>query len=237
MRTTIRMSTLILLWMTAMRPYVFAQAAATPQISGCMESHRSFAPKNPKLAEDGSIIAGQRILQSRVEIDKGTTVSVIEYPSSGKDIDAYGSTIIVERDQQRKKYPLKELIKGGEVLRVVETAELCSAPDQGVVFLAFEAGATGAAVGFVMIQYSPQSVEVEALPMAAQGRIVVKRKMPEEVELWSATDGQGIACDACKKLYTIEDCHIGQQVECKKRSGVGVTLSPSKLMRARIEVQ
>ena len=89
-----------------------------------------------------------------------------------------------------------------------------------------------------MIQYSPQGIDVQGFPMVEQGRIVVKKAAPGEVELWSAFARNGIECDACKKHYSVQGCQIGQQsVECKRRPGSGTTLSPNELMRARIDVR
>jgi hypothetical protein len=122
------------------------------------------------------------------------------------------------RGQDIKKYTLKELVKGGEVLRLVEMAKVCASKDQGSVFLAFEAGSAGVAEGFAVVRYSAQAIEVKGLPSASQGRIVVKPAAPDQVELWSATGGEGIECDACKKHYAVQVCELGQPgVTCSKR--------------------
>ncbi len=223
----------------AMQPLLFVQSPEPSQAPGCVENHRIIVPRNPRIGADGNILAGQAIVQARLSLDGNTTVRIVEYPRSGKDFDSYNSTIIGQRGQNQKRYPIDRLIKGGSVLRLVEVASLCGSSNQGTVFLAFEAGSTGAAEGFALIQYSPKAVDVQALPMADQGRIVVKRTMPNEVELWSAlgSDG-GIECEACKKHYSVRDCNVGQQsVECKQRPGAGEVLSPDKFMHARIEVR
>ena len=223
----------------AMQPLLFAQSAEPSQALGCEESHRVIAPRSPHMKLDGSILAGQAIVQAKLTLDGSTTVRIVEYPRSENDLVSYNSTVIVQRGQDQKRYPIDRLIKGGSVLRLIEVASLCGSSNQGTVFLAFEAGSTGAAEGFAVIQYSPEAVDVQAFPMADQGRIVVKRAMPNEVELWSASGGEGgIECDACKKRYSVRDCNVGQQsVECKQRPGAGEVLSPDKFMRARIEVR
>lgn len=98
----------------------------------------------------------------------------------------------------------------------------------GSVFLAFEAGSTGAAAGFAVVRYSAQAVDVQGLPMADQSSIVVKAA-PDQVELWSATGGEGIECDACKKRYAVQECELGQpSVTCSKRQGTVGSFSPDK---------
>jgi len=223
----------------AMQPLLLAQSPESSHTLGCAESHRVIAPRNPRMGADGNILAGQAIVQAKLTLDGSTTVRIVEYPRSGTDLDSFNSTVIIQRGQEQKKYPLGELIKDGSVLRLVEVASLCASSDQGTVFLAFEAGSTGAAEGFAVIRYSPGAVDVQAFPMVNQGRIAVSKVGPEKVELWSATGSASqIDCDACKKHYTVQDCTVGQQsVECKQRPGPGEVLFPDKFMRARIEVR
>jgi hypothetical protein len=191
------------------------------------------------LGADGNILAGQAIVQAKLVLDGSTTVRIVEYPRSGTDLDSYNSTVIIQRGQGQKKYPLGQLIKDGSTLRLVEVASLCNSSDQGTVFLAFEAGSTGAAEGFAVIRYTLGSVDVQALPMAKEGRIVVSKAEPVKVELWSATGSASqIDCEACKKHYAVQDCTVGQQnVECKERPGPGEVRSPDKFMNARIVVR
>jgi hypothetical protein len=188
---------------------------------------------------DGNILSGQAIVQAKLTLDGSTTVRIVEYPRAGADLDSYNSTVIIQRGQEQKKYPLDQLIKDGSGLRLVEVASLCSSSDQGTVFLAFEAGSTGAVEGFAVIRYSPGSFDVQAFPMANQGRIVVSKADPGKVGLWSATGSASqIDCDGCKKHYAVQDCTVGQQsVECKRRPGPGEVLFPDKFMNARIEIR
>jgi hypothetical protein len=223
----------------AMQSLLSAQSAEPSHTLGCTESHRLVTPRNPRLGADGNILAGRAIVQAKLILDGSTTVRIVEYPRSGTDLDSYNSTVIIQRGQEQMKYPLARLVKGGSVLRLVEVASLCSSSDQGTVFLAFEAGSTGAAEGFALIRYSPESVDVQAFPMAYEGRIVVSKADPEKVGLWSATGSASqIDCDACKKHYAVQDCNVGQQtVECKQRPGPGEVLFPDKFMSARIEIR
>lgn len=239
MKTLSKVGLLALMSMTAMECHMLAQLPALPAASGCENSRKVLAPKNPRMGAGGDIVPGQAIVQMKLALDEKTILKVVEYPRSGKDLDSYNSTIVIQRGQEPKKFSLKELIKGGEFLRLVEMARVCGSPDQGSIFLAFEAGSTGAAEGFAVVRYSPAAVDVQAFPMANQGRIVVQRTTPNEVELWSASGSAGgIDCDACKKHYVVRDCNVGQDsVECKQQPGAGEVLSPDKFMRARIEVR
>jgi hypothetical protein len=223
----------------AMQPLLFAQSSEPSHTLGCTESHRVIAPRKPRMGADGNILAGQAITQTKMTLDGSTTVRIVEYPRSGIDLDSYNSTIIIQRGQEQQKYALDRLIKDGSVLRLVEVASLCGSSDQGTVFLAFEAGSTGATEGFAVIRYSLGAVDVQAFPMANKGRIVVSKVKPEMVELWSATGSASqIDCDACKKHYAVQDCTVEQQsVECKQRPGLGEALFPNKFMRARIVVR
>lgn len=239
MKTLRRAGFFASLLMAAMQCQLLAQSPVPSPAPRCENSHRTLAPKNPHMAANGSILAGQVIVQAKLILDENTTVQVVEHPRSGKDLDSYNSTIVIQRGREQEKYPLKELIKGGEFLRLVETVRLCSAPDQGSIVLAFEAGSTGAAEGFAVVRYSSQVIDVQALPMADQGRIVVSKAEPNKVELWSATGSAGVIdCDACKKHYAVQDCEVGEHpVTCKRRPGTGEVRSPDKFIGARIEVR
>jgi hypothetical protein len=233
--------TLLLAFLSAAvtQPVLLAQSPEPSRPLGCMENHRVVAPKNPRMGADGSIVAGQVIVQAKLALDENTAAKIVESPRSGNDLDSYNSTVIVQHGQQQKKYPLEGLIKGGSLLRLVEIASVCGSSGQGTVFLAFEAGTSGAAEGFVVIRYSPEAVDVQALPMANQGRIVVTKATPNEVELWSASGSAGgIDCDACKKHYSVRDCNVRKDsIECQQRPGAGEVLSPDKFMRARIDLR
>lgn len=230
---------LIALSVAGMQPLLLAQSPEPSQPLGCTESHRVIAPKNPHMGTDGNILAGQVIIQAKFMLDGSTTAKIVEYPRSGNDLDSYNSTVIIQRGHEQKKYSLERLIKGGSHLRLVEIASLCGSSNQGTVFLAFEAGSSGATEGFAVIRYSPERVDIQALPIANQGRIVVTRATPNEVELWSAFGSAGgIDCDACKKHYSVRDCTVGKDsIECKQRSEAGEVLSPDKFMRARIDLR
>jgi len=224
--------------LTAAGLSLLAQSTAPAAASGCEEGHRRFTPGFPRAAADGNIIPGQTIVRARLKIGDSAVVRVVEYPRAGADLDVYNSTIIVQRGQQQTRYLLKKLIKGGEFLRLTETTSLCTFSGQGTVLLAFEAGATGAAQGFVIIRYSADSMDVKGFPSVYQGRIVVNRSAPNRVELWSTTTEDAALCEACRKHYIVQDCEAGQAgVECTQRPGFIGPLDPGKFMLKRIEVR
>jgi|YelNatPaOPRAMG01_1025707.scaffolds.fasta_scaffold16491_2 hypothetical protein len=228
----------VCLFVAGLQPCLFGQS--TPSAAApCEAGHRIITPKNPARTSDGNISAGQSIMQAQMAVGQSATVRVVEHPRSGKDLDAYNSTVIVQNGPEKRSYPLKDLIKDGEFFRLVETARLCSSADAGTVFLAFETPSTGASEGFAVVQYSPQGITVRGLPVADEGRIVVQS--PTEVEVWTAQGGEGlggIECDACKKQYAIMTCHLGQDgVHCSGPTKTAGAVSPDKFMRARIKVR
>ncbi len=224
-----------------MHSLLLAQSPTLPNTLGCEESHRTLTPRDPHRAPaDYKILPGQALVQARLTLDERTTVRIVEYPhDGGRDPDSYNSTIIVKRGQEQKRYFMGRLMKNGGLLRLVEVASLCTSSDQGSLFLAFEAGAGGDSEGFAVIRFSPETVDVEGFPWAEEGRIVVSRAVPSEVELWSATgDASGFHCDACEKYYSVQDCHVGEQnVDCKLQTGPRKVRLPDKFIGARIEIR
>jgi hypothetical protein len=240
MKKLCKVALLTSLLATATQYYLLAQSPVTDPTSACENSHRIIAPKNPRMSADRSILSGQSIVQTRLALSQNTILQVIEYPATGKDIELWNSTIILQRGQEKTKYPLGQLIRYGAALRLVEIASLCANAGQNTIVLAFESYATGADEGFVIIRYSPESVEVKGFPPVRQGRIVIDRSNPNRAELWSATgspDG-AIECDACEKIYQIQDCRVGEKsTDCVRRPGTVGPLPPGKFMGARIDVR
>ncbi len=219
---------------------LLAQSPTSSPVPTCENSHKTLAPKGPRMGGDGAIVPGQTVVQWKLALGGETVVRVVEHPRTEKDMDSYNSTIIVQRGNERSEYALRKLIKLGSALRLVETASFCPSPDKKTVFLAFETPSVGASEGFAVIRYSPDGVDVQVLPtMADQGRIVVSRADLSRVELWSAKGSASeIDCDACKKHYAVQDCEIGEHaVRCSPRVGADEIRSPSKFIGARIEVR
>lgn len=222
-------------------PCLFSQSATIPGAGPCKVVHRVIVPKNPARSSDGDILPGQSITQARITVGENATVRVVEHPRSGRDLDSFNSTITIQKGQTVQQYLLKNLIKGGEFFRLVETAKLCSSPSTGTVFLAFEAGSTGVSEAFAAVRYSSLSVAVKALPVANEGRIVIFS--PTRLELWTAGEGEGlggIESDAGKKRYAVETCELGQEqqerVQCSSQTRTGGVVSPDEFMRARIKI-
>jgi hypothetical protein len=220
--------------------FASAQTSTPATISECGIHDKLFTPTNPRMTAGGDFIAGQTIVQARMKLDANTSVRIVEYPvSSQTDLQAYNTVIVVERGQQRTRYPLSELIKFGSRFRVVEIASLCTSPQAGVVYFAFETPSTGAEEGFVAMRYSPDFLAVQGFPIANQGRIVVSKVAPYPAELWSATgEPKGaIICNACPKHYRIQDCQMGSdKVECHIRAREVGPFLPEKFTGARIKI-
>lgn len=222
--------------------FIFPSVAQTrelphPQLSGCKQSHRSLVLKNPTVGENGTIIPDQRLVQAQFRPDGRTLIKVIEYPRSGEKLDSYNSRIVIERDHERKIFSVANLVTG-RYFRVVESATLCMSDDRGAVFLAFAAGPTGATEAFIVIDLSEQGIAIQAFPTATQGRIIVKKSSPNEVQLWSASEAVGIDCDACKKRYSVQDCRVEKtNVKCQQQTGPPATVSPDIFMGKRIKLQ
>ncbi len=226
------------LLLAVLQAAAIAQTSERPVVQNCEDFHRSVVPRDPLTTANGDIAPGQVIVQARVRLDASTTVRIVERPRSSSDIDKYNSTIIIRRGQAQQIYPLEQLVKGGSELRLVEIASECTGPGVGLVLLAFESLYTGSAEGFAVIEFSPEQIAVHALPIVNQGRIVIRKDRPEEIELWSALgSASAIDCDACRKYYAVQYCRVAQPgIECKKQPGAGRTAYPDKFMGARIDV-
>lgn len=196
---------------------------------GCRTTHPAITLQNPRTDEDGLIVPGQRLLQVKFNLDPDTAVDVIEYPKSGQDIDLFNSTVAVLRNRQEESHPLKEIIQGGDGLRIVQVAHLCASSNRGLAILAFESYATGDEEGFAIIDYDQASVHVKGVPLEVwQGRIVISTSAPDRVEVWSTTSGEEAnLCRACDKHYMVYDCRIGDTaIRCTKRPGLVGPLPP-----------
>lgn len=217
--------------------FFIANISLADTTPACKEEHRVIAPKNPSLTADGSIVPGQSIVQAKFSPFQNLRINVIERPRSGEDLDTYNSTVVVEYKEKQQEYAVARLIKGGAALRLVEAASLCSSYTAGMLVLAFEAPSTGAAEGFVLVQYSAGAVDVKALPMVTQGKIVVHHSAADTIELWSTTQSDATLCGACKKRYVIKDCNIRHATRCIARAARAGPLSPQKFAQHRIEIR
>jgi len=176
-------------------------------------------------------------LQEKIVVNASTVAKVVEYPRDGVELDEYNSTIIIERNSERKRYHIRDLIKHGEGLRLVEIAIVCSSLDSSTIFLGFEAGSTGATEGFAVIRSSPNSTNVFALSLVFQGGIVVKRSAPDDLELWSTTNSDVALCEACPKRYLVQNCKYNEtSFVCTGRPELVGPLAPDRFMNRRIEI-
>jgi hypothetical protein len=123
-------ATLAWLFVVALQPSSFGQSAPK-EVMPCKAAHRIIAPKNPAIASNGKIFAGQSIVEAQFTVGENATVRIVEHPLSGNDLDAYHSTILVQHGYRERQYPLKDLIRGGEFLRIVEMPGSVQHPTQG----------------------------------------------------------------------------------------------------------
>ena len=205
---------------------------------GCVAAHKLVIPRNPREGSDGRFLPGQVLLQRSIQINPQTMVKVLESPSSGRDLDEYNSTIVVERGPIKDRYRVRDLIKYGELLRIVEYAIACPTPEESTLLLGFETCCTGQAEGFVVLRIGTSSSEVWALPMANEGRIVVNRSDPSTVELWSANRSDLSLCEACPKHYVVSDCRQNKASStCAPHPRRTTPIDPDKFMEHRIELR
>lgn len=207
---------------------------------GCGTTHQAITLQNPRRDEDDIIIPGQRLLQVKFNLDQNTMVSVIEYPQSGQDIDLFNPAVVVRRDRKEQNYPLKQVIKDGDALRIVQVAHLCASSNRGLAILAFESYATGDEEGFTIIDYDQTSVRIKGIPLEVwQGRIVISTSTPDQAEVWSTTsDEEANLCRACDKHYVVYDCRIEDPaIKCTRRPGLVGPLPPDNFTDHPITVR
>jgi hypothetical protein len=218
------------------RKFVFGAAILLAALSvhgherdaGCIADRKLVAPRNPRFAADGGFLPGQVILQRSIRLNAETTVRIYEHPYTNGKEDEYDSTIVVDNHSRKTYYRVRDLIKYGESLRIVEFAVLCGSNDQATVV-----------VGFVILKATSASTDVWAMPVVNQGRIVVNKSDPSTVELWSA-DGNESAnlCGACPKHYHVFDCRKNRSyAACTRRSGRTGPKDPDLFMEHRIEIR
>ena len=219
--------------------FLFAQELVPNISSDCANTHRKFAPKNPRLGDDGRFVIGQSIRQLKFPLDHETTIQVLENPSTRNNTDYYNSVVIVQRRQERKRYPLRNLITNGAFYRIVEIASFCPSPEKRMLFLAFETPSIGVSEAFAIISSAPEEVSVQAFPVAEEGRIIINKADPAKVELWSATaSAHRFDCDGCQKYYSITDCNVKDEaISCKQRRGPRTIGSPAKFIYERITIR
>jgi hypothetical protein len=214
-----------------------SSSAQIIDIGKCEERHETFPLLLPPKDEDGKLIS-QMLARAKFRLNEETTLRIIEYPRSRGDEDTYNSVIVIEQAGRHKEYPLASTIRGGSALRLLKSFSYCMSSGKGLLALSFQAGWTGSAQGFVLIPYSKDWIDVKTFPIVYQGRMVISRSDPNNVELWSSVPEDRHTCDACEKRYSIQDCKIGgRSTICKKRPNVEGPISPSQFIHESIKIQ
>lgn len=144
----------------------------------------------------------KKVLRATVMLDGSTTVEFYEKP---KDIDFYDSTIVINRHGiASRSYNVGELIKH-QALSLAHVAIVPTGNSTGMLVCEYEGGAVGAREGFAILRFSPSSFDLHTLPLTDFGKVVVFKKKPDQVEIWSALP-DGAASDADPMAYSTQAC-------------------------------
>lgn len=198
-------------------------------------SIQTFPWPEPK-ADQQLIIDKKQVLRARLEINISTLIEVFERP---KDVDYYDSLVIVHRkDFSPQYFNIGRMIKGGQILRLVNTALFYTEEHAGVLVFVFEGGGSGAVQGFAILRFSQTNIELHTLPIVYHGKVVVDRKNIEKVELWSKHPyfiGQSEVDD---KLYIIRDCYWRKKgFDCRSKPRIVGPFSPISISDPGVEIR
>lgn len=200
--------------------------------SKCSEMSRTFPLTLPN---ENQRPGPEMTLRAQLRLDAAATVSVreLQVPT---DAGAYDSTISIRDANGNQKFDVPALIKGGDALRLFRVRRVCDQSGQPLLVLGLTAGWTDATQGFIVIRRSAGKIQVDGLPLVSHGKLVVYRKSPSEMELWSAS-GQGL-CEACKKPYVVRTCRLTETtLSCRKPGRLTAPMSPNVITADIIEVK
>lgn len=190
--------------------------------SGCSEMSKTFPLTLPN---ENQSPGPETTLRAQLRLDAAATVSVreLQVPT---DAGAYSSTISIRDAAGSQKFDVLALIKGGDALRLFRARRVCDQLGHPLLILGLEAGWTDATQGFIVIRRSGSRIQVDGLPLVSHGKLVVYRKSPSEMELWSAS-GQGL-CEACKKQYVVRTCKLTEKtLSCRNPGRLTAPMSPN----------
>ncbi|MGA9060848.1 MAG: hypothetical protein WB341_04185 [Terracidiphilus sp.] len=168
---------------------------------------------------DSDAISKHRTIhRATIKIDDSLIVGISEHPRDDYDFD---TLVTVRRVNEKPQlFWIGRLIRHGQ-LRVVHFALLRTDGHSGMLVLEFEGGAVGASEGFAVLQYTPDKLWPNVLPLTNYGKIVVFRNQPEVAEIWSG-DCADISSDAggceyrkrtCKWSETGYSCSASQSIK------------------------
>ena len=200
--------------------------------SGCSEMSKTFPLTLPN---ENQSPGPETTLRAKLRLDAAATVSVRELRVP-TDAGAYNSTISIRDAARKQKFDVQALIKEGYALRLIRFRRVCDQSSQPLLILGLEAGWTDATQGFIVIRRSGDRIQVDGLPLVSHGKLVVYRKSPSEMELWSAS-GQGL-CEACKKPYVVRTCKLTEKtLSCRSPGLLTAPMSPNVITADIIEVK
>lgn len=189
---------------------------------GCTEISKMFPLTLPN---ENQVSGAQESVRAELGLNDTITVTVRELKTP-TDAGAYDSRLSIKDMNRDREFEVPTLIKGGEALRLFRAVRICDRSGVPLLILGFVAGWTDATQGFIVVRRSDGRIQVEGLPLASHGKLVVHPNSPSKMELWSAF-GQGL-CEACKKPYVVQDCTLGDEtVSCKKRGKLTVPMNPN----------
>jgi hypothetical protein len=149
----------------------------------------------------------RRLLRAKIVLDHSMVVEFYERP---KDIDFYDSTVVISRQGEvSRSYEVGNLIKH-QALSLANVSLVPSRNGEGILVCEYVAGAVGARVGFAIVRFSPDRIELYTLPLTDFGKVVVFRNKPQRVELWSALSNY-VGLDAEPRPYATRFCKLETQ--------------------------
>jgi hypothetical protein len=220
-------------------PAAWGQSKAASANDICKEERQVYRPEdfppylpwNKRPRDLPSVIIGD------FELVTGILVRIQEIPYSGEKHDQFRPLLVIRQPRDKlQSYDITELLKGADRFRFMgESERVCGPSEEGALFLAYGTVPSALRVGFVRVHYSAGSVDVVALPLVNQGKIVLSRANLSEAELWSAT---GPSAAPSKRKYEVSKCEVTSgTVECEREPGEERIADPRDFDEHRIEVK
>jgi hypothetical protein len=190
----------------------------------------------PDVKEDREARSNRKqVLRAKLEIDSVTTVEVFERPQSPVFYDSL--VVIHKANAPDKNYNIGRMINDGQSLRLLYTALIKADAHSGTLVLGFEGGADGSSQGFAVLRFSPESMQLHTLPKVYGGKLVVFRKNPNHLELWTKADEAGES-EVSPVHYQVKDCSWdAQNLNCSSKSRIVGPFSKLEIIDPSIEIR
>jgi len=200
--------------------------------AGCVEMERDYPFPLPARDTPPSTKAVRAMLRLN-----GIDVTESEWLEPDAD-NNYHAEIEVQGESAVTSYLIRDLIPNGGPFRLLLAKSLCSGPDSGTLLLGFEAGWTGGSQSFVLIQFSRGSFKVIGIPRVRHGKLVIYRRDPNRIELWSASSKEEQTCEACGKHYIITECRVENGIrQCKSPREADGLYAPNAVGASMIDIR